>query len=101
MKWDKESVTSELRKQLPYLNEKYGVSKLALFGSFARNTATDESDIDLVAEFNRPIGLKFITLCDELEEIFGRKVDVLTPTSIESIRVRKVANQIKRELTYV
>ena len=91
----------ELKTQLPYLHSKYGVKKIALFGSFARDTATEESDIDIVAEFDQPLGLQFVALCDELESLLGRKVDVLTPSSIENIRVRKVANQIKRELTYV
>jgi predicted nucleotidyltransferase len=46
-----------------------------LFGSFARGDADLASDVDLVVEFDRPIGLRFMELCDYLEECLGREVE--------------------------
>lgn len=101
MKWNKDSVTIELRKQLPFLKENFGVQRIALFGSYVRGTQNKNSDIDLVIDYDRPMGFKYFELCDYLENIFERKVEVLTPGSIKSIRVKKVKSQIEKELTYV
>ncbi|MCA9432509.1 MAG: nucleotidyltransferase family protein, partial [Candidatus Omnitrophica bacterium] len=57
------------------LAERYGVSKIGIFGSYGRNEATEESDIDLLVEFDRHIGLlKFIELEGQLSEWLGGKV---------------------------
>jgi predicted nucleotidyltransferase len=55
----------------------------------------------LVVEFKRPIGLKFIELIEYLEIIFNKEVDILTPAGIDSIRIKKVAEDIKRNIIYV
>ena len=79
------------------LVEKYNLKNLAIFGSFARNEASDKSDIDILVEFNKPIGLDFITLAEELEEILGIKVDLVTPNAIKP----KMFDYIKKDLQYV
>lgn len=89
--------------------EKYGVKRIGLFGSFRRDEQNIKSDIDLVAEFDLSLfGKDFKGLFDAymdlsayLEDLFGRKVDVLTSEGIESIRVKEVAEEIKRSLVYV
>ncbi len=66
------------------LFERYGVSSVSLFGSVARGESTEESDIDLLVEFSRPIGLfQFVELKRVLEEIFGRSVDLVTPKALK------------------
>jgi predicted nucleotidyltransferase len=87
-----------LRQQFEYLQTQFHVKKIALFGSFATETATTTSDIDLVIEFEQPIGLKFVDLCDYLEHCLGRKVDVLTMTGIKTMRNRSIAENILRSL---
>jgi len=52
-----------LPQQLDYLQTQFHVKKIALFGSFATKAATETSDVDLVIEFDCPIGLKFVDLC--------------------------------------
>lgn len=79
------------------LVEKYNLKNLAIFGSFAREEATDKSDIDILVEFNKPIGLDFVTLAEELEEILGIKVDLVTPNAIKP----KMFDYIKKDLQYV
>lgn len=61
----KEKIAEILREKYPYLIAKYGVKRLGLFGSYARGEQTEDSDVDLVAEFERPIGLKFIEFAEQ------------------------------------
>lgn len=62
----------------------HGVRRIGIFGSVARGENREESDIDLIVEFDE--GKKsydnFIDLCFFLEDLLGRKVDLLTPESI-------------------
>lgn len=62
----------------------HGVRRIGIFGSFARGESREGSDIDLIVEFAE--GMKnydnFIDLCFFLEELLGRKIDLLTPESI-------------------
>jgi len=63
---------------------RFGVRRLSVFGSFARGEPNDESDVDLLVEFD-PDEKTFnnlLGLADFLEELFGRKVDIVTPESL-------------------
>ncbi|MCX7924801.1 MAG: nucleotidyltransferase family protein, partial [Fimbriimonadales bacterium] len=60
------------------LRARYPIKRLALFGSFARNEATPESDIDVMVEFDRRIGWEIVDLKEELEHLLGRRVDLAT-----------------------
>lgn len=84
-----------------YLHEQFGVKQLALFGSFAAGTAKKNSDVDLLVEFDRPMGLKFVRLSEYLEKLLGRKVDVLTKEGFKRIRVKTAADSIRKGLRYV
>lgn len=97
----KEAIAQILRKNQPYLATEYGVKRIGLFGSYIKGTSNESSDIDLVIEFERPIGFKFIELSDYLEQLLGSKVDILTPAGIEGIRVARVAQDIKESVVYV
>jgi uncharacterized protein len=97
----KEDITTTLRKQYPYLAKSYGVKRIGVFGSYAKGISHERSDIDLVAEFERPIGLKFIELTEYLEKLFKRPVDVLTPAGINNIRNKRIAKEIMENIQYV
>jgi hypothetical protein len=62
----------------------YGVNKLGLFGSFAKGSFTETSDIDLLVEFKPEEKTfdNFMNLSFFLEELFGRKVELVTPQSL-------------------
>ncbi|WP_074493043.1 nucleotidyltransferase family protein [Mucilaginibacter polytrichastri] len=92
-----ESIQSTLKQLKPDLSTRYGVSTLGLFGSIVRNDFTDESDIDIVVSFSRPIGSEFITLADELEDRFQRKVDLVSRNGIKP----KYWEFIEPEVIYV
>lgn len=97
----KNSIIEALKKELPVLSSKYGVRRIGVFGSFAKGTQKKDSDVDIVIEFKSPIGFKFIELADHLEAILGRKTDILTPAGIKGIRIKRIAQDIKRSIIYV
>ncbi len=97
----REKLIHSLRSEIPYLKEHFGVKKIALFGSFAKKSYTKKSDVDILIEFERPIGFRFIDLAEYLEKRLGRKTDILTKEGMRRIRVRKVMQDIKRSLRYV
>lgn len=97
----RDQIAELLREQNAYLASEFGVRKIGLFGSFARDMSSDASDIDLVVEFESPIGLRFIELGDYLESLFGRRVDLLTPTGIRAIRRKTIRQDISESIVYV
>jgi len=97
----RETIVQQLKEHHAYLTSEYGVQRIGLFGSFAAGTANEASDIDVLVEFQRPVGFKFIELVDYLEQLFGRKVDVLTPAGVQGIRVAGVAGTIAESVVYV
>jgi len=74
-----------LTKSKPILAERYGVTRLALFGSTVRNTARADSDIDILVAFDGPatseryFGVQFY-----LEDLFGCNVDLVTENALRS-----------------
>jgi predicted nucleotidyltransferase len=79
----KEDVFTLLRQSGDQLRH-FGVRKISVFGSFARGEPRDESDVDILVEFEtgRKSFDNFMGLAEFLEELFGRKVDLLTPESL-------------------
>ena len=74
----------------------YSVRSLSLFGSVARDEATAESDVDILVEFETPVGMfKFLDLKDYLEELLGAEVDLVTPRALKP----QLREQIFREMT--
>ena len=59
-----------------------GVTRLRLFGSHARDEAAGGSDVDLIADLDRPLGLRFFSLQDELSARLGLKVDLVTEAAL-------------------
>jgi len=93
-------ILQKLKSSLPYMASEYRLKKIGIFGSYARDAQNNQSDIDIVAEFDLPIGLKFIEFTEYLEDILGKKIDVLTPAGIEGIRNKKIAQKIRDTVIY-
>ncbi len=97
----RETIAQMLREKHPYLASEYGVKRIGLFGSYVKDGQTEASDIDLVVEFERPIGFKFFELSEYLERLLGKRVDLLTRVGIQAIRVAGVAEEIEESILYV
>ncbi len=80
---------------------KYKVKKIGVFGSSVRGEQSLKSDIDLFVDFEEPSFDNFMGLSYFLEEVFGRKVEILTPAGVESIRINHVKEEIQRSIAYV
>ena len=97
----RQGIEKLLHENYGHLAKKYGVKKLGLFGSYAKGSPTPTSDVDVIVEFEQPLGLKFIEFAEELERLLDRKVDVLTPEGLKGIRIRRVAEDIAQSVVYV
>ena len=98
----KDEVRKLLRENMEKLRE-FGVKRIGIFGSAARDEIKEKSDIDIVVEFeeNRGGFSDFSGVVEFLESLFNREVDILTPGGIETIRIKSVKERIKKELEYV
>jgi uncharacterized protein len=79
------------------LLKKYPIKSLAIFGSFSRMEQKEESDLDILVEFNGRIGIRFVDLADELEQLVGLKVDLVSKNGVK----QKYLEAISTDLIYV
>ena len=76
-------VKSKLEKLKPELMAKYPLAYIGIFGSVARGDNRDDSDVDIIVEFTKPVGVQFIDLANELEARLGREVDLITREGVK------------------
>ena len=89
-----EEIKSILQNSKDFIEEKYFVENFLLFGSYAKNSQTAESDIDLLVNFKRPIDMfDFIDLQDYLSGLFNKKIDLGTKNSLKSFIKDKVLKE--------
>ncbi|MCI0562327.1 MAG: nucleotidyltransferase domain-containing protein [Nitrososphaera sp.] len=81
--------------------KKCKVRRIGLFGSYAAGRPTKKSDIDFLVEFDEPTFDNFMRLSNYLEKLFRKKVEILTPEGVDSIRVKEVAENIRKSVVYV
>jgi predicted nucleotidyltransferase len=77
----------------------YGVARLGVFGSFVKDTANEQSDVDFFIHFEpeRKTFKNFMKLAEILEEITGRKIELVTPQSLS----KYIGPYILKEVEYV
>ena len=88
-----DEIIGKLQEIKPYLQQEYGVKTIGLFGSYADGTHTENSDVDILVEFERPLGWKFFTLEKYLEQTFNRKIDLVTPNALKEQLKSYILNQ--------
>ncbi len=94
---DKQFILQKLRSLKPTLHEKYGVNELALFGSYSRDEQTKESDIDIMIDFCRPVGIEYMDVVYLLKEAFATvDVQVVSKKAIQE----KYYERLKNDLLY-
>lgn len=84
-----------LKNKKSFLAEKYHVSKIGVFGSYARNQQTDISDIDILVEFSRPVGFEFFDLKDYLESLFNKPVDLVTVNALKPQMKKEILSEVQ------
>jgi predicted nucleotidyltransferase len=92
-----DEIRSILSAHREVLRARFGVKEIGIFGSLARNEAERTSDVDIVVDFERPIGLAFTELAEYLETILDAKVDLV---SKHAIKPRFLA-AVESDLIYV
>lgn len=91
-------IKEKLNSQLPFLKDKYHVNKVGIFGSFARGEQEEGSDIDILVEFDSPVGFfDFIRLENFLSEKLNRKVDLVSKKALKPA----IKDDILKETIYV
>ena len=94
----RERVFEILRDNRDRLKTDFGVASLALYGSIARDQATDASDVDLLVEFDRPTGFFALERLQlDLQRLLGCSVDINTPRSLR----KSIRDQVIREAVHV
>jgi predicted nucleotidyltransferase len=93
----RDEVIDKLSASIDDLRREYPLKSLSIFGSAARGEAGPESDVDILVEFNGPIGLfKYCRLAHRLEQILGRRVDLGTPNSLKPYLKDRVLQEAVR-----
>ena len=91
-----EAILQTIRGLMPELRRHYHVAALGLFGSRARNEANAESDIDLLVEFDKPIGLlSFLQLEEELTARLGSPVDLVSRKALKPRIGRNILRDVQ------
>jgi hypothetical protein len=88
---EKDRVLTAMRAALPVLRQRWPIRSLALFGSIVREEASAESDLDVLVEFEGPLGLSaFLELEAALSELAGRRVDLVSRPALKPHIGRRV-----------
>ena len=93
----REEILRILAREKPELQRLYTVQKMALFGSYARGEQTAGSDVDILVEVDPCIGLKFVSLAEQIEKLLGLRVDLVSTRAVKPGRLKV----IERELIHV
>ena len=92
----KEEIRETLKRFKPILKEKFKVKEIGIFGSWVRGEESEESDVDILVESYKPIGWEFIDFKEFLEEILGRKMDLVTVRALKP----QLKDKILKEVVY-
>ena len=92
---NKLDVENKLKTLKPKLTTLFHVDKIGYFGSFARNEETDNSDIDIIVSFKKPLGWAFFDLQALLEKELNRKVDLVSMNALKEQLKETILNEVK------
>ncbi len=91
------TIKETLLRLKPELKERFYVSAIGVFGSVARGDQTASSDIDIIVDFSRPVGIEFIDLADFLERKLRKQVDLVSRNGVK----QQYLKLIEPEIVYV
>jgi hypothetical protein len=95
----KSPILTTLEKDMPVIKARYGVERIGIFGSCARGDETRTSDVDVLVEFapGKATFDNFMQLAYDLEDLFKRRVDLLTVAGID----KYIRSRIEREVIWI
>ncbi|HMT96561.1 MAG TPA: nucleotidyltransferase family protein [Ferruginibacter sp.] len=91
------SIRQILTQLKPELTQRFFVDSIGLFGSIVRDDFSPTSDIDIIVDFSKPVGVEFIDLADFIEKKLKKKVDLVSKKGLKP----KYLQQIQSEIIYV
>ncbi len=91
------SITKVLSAIKPELERRFHVSAIGVFGSYARGDQKPDSDIDIIVDFNRSVGVEFIDLADYIEGKLESPVDLVSRKGIK----HGYLESIEKDVAYV
>ena len=94
---DLNSIKQILTQLKPELTDKYHVSSIGLFGSIVRDDFNSNSDIDIIVDFSKPIGIEFIDLAEFIERKLKKSVDLVSKNGVK----QKYFRTFESEIIYV
>lgn len=92
-----DKVKKIIEKYKEEFKNQYGVKEISIFGSFVRGQAKKKSDVDILVEFEKPIGFfKFLELEESLSNLIGRRVDLVSKKALKPHIGKYILEEIVR-----
>jgi predicted nucleotidyltransferase len=93
----REEILSLLVQNKSELENRFKVSRMALFGSYARGDQHSDSDVDILVDIDSSVGLEFVTLAEQIEQLLGLPVELVSRRAIKPNKLK----YIEQDLIYV
>lgn len=94
----KDDIKRIIKNHLVELHRDYAVAQIGLFGAYAQNEQTPQSDVDILVQFSTPVGfIAFMELEAHLQQLLGAKIDLVTPAALKP----RSAASVLEEVDYV
>ncbi|MBP9705672.1 MAG: nucleotidyltransferase family protein [Chitinophagales bacterium] len=90
-------IEKKLKQIKPDLLDKFHVTNIGYFGSYSKNQQNENSDLDILVEFSKPVGWEFFTLEQFLENKLGLRIDLVTSNALKD-RIKEI---ILKEVKYI
>ena len=94
----KEEILAKLKQHKSYMQQEFGVEKIGLFGSYARDEAQEESDVDIYVYLQKNDFMKIASLWNFLENLYHKKVDLYRENRFSKGAIHEV---IKQETIFI
>jgi predicted nucleotidyltransferase len=93
----REEILKLLSQNKYQLENRFKVRRMALFGSYARADQKSESDVDILVDIDPSVGLEFVTLAEQIEQLLGLPVELVSRRAIKPNKLK----YIEQDLIYV
>jgi hypothetical protein len=91
------SIKNSLTALKPEMEQRFFVNSIGLFGSVVRDDFKASSDIDIIVDFTKPVGIEFVDLANFIESKLDKKIDLVSRNGVK----KKYFKQIESQIVYV